>query len=92
MIRLKKNIDNSYEIHLDIDKWTISMSRKFWKEAKILAKERDYPIVWTYIKPHNVKFMKHLGATFVKNTLTEDGIYKVYYFDSGVLRDASFRQ
>jgi len=64
--------NDQYQCHLDTDKWSSNIRKRFVQEAKELAKEEDYPLIWCYVYKDKYKFMKHLGLTFVRNILSPD--------------------
>lgn len=66
-------------------RWTVSVRERFIDACKQLAKEHDYPIVFTQIPASDLKlnkFTKGLGFVLVSQSLQKHGLISIYRMDT----------
>ena len=73
---------NEYFIHLSVDKYTHSTEKKLRESLKKLAKEKNYPKVWTYMPKYKQRIAEHFGFKFLRYQLFKDGVYSFLYMES----------
>lgn len=74
--------ENDYEAHLDVEKYTHNTKKQILTSLKIIAKEKNYPNVWTYLPKHKQRIAEHFGFRLIRNKLVKDGLYAVMLMET----------
>ena len=77
MIRVEIDKLGYHFIHLDTDRYTHNTHKRFLKEARMLAKQYDYPKVFCSVPDDKVRFMEYFGMRIIQRRITEDGVTNV---------------